>query len=284
MPAAIDELTALLGRERALAAIDGPIEFSDAQAQRLIRLYSDAETKILQELNRALLKGNNTDNLRSALANVRTIRAQLLAGANTWCPETLPAMYKLGAAVAERDLAAAGISAIGFGNIHQTAMKILADSTYQRLLDVDQIIGRRVDDVYRAAQLEEVQGTITGTKNWKQMAKSLRANLADRGITGFIDRAGRSWEMTTYTEMVAKTSTKEIFLQGSANRLLEHDIDLVRISDTSWSGICEKCKRWKGRVVSLTGRTPGYPTLTEARADGVFHPGCTHIYMAYFED
>ncbi len=31
-----------------------------------------------------------------------------------------------------------------------------------------------------------------------------------------------------------------------------------------------------GRIVSLTGKTPGYPTLADARAAKVFHSNCTH--------
>jgi hypothetical protein len=31
---------------------------------------------------------------------------------------------------------------------------------------------------------------------------------------------------------------------------------------------------WHGRTLSLTGQTPGYPTMGEARATGFRHPNC----------
>lgn len=39
-----------------------------------------------------------------------------------------------------------------------------------------------------------------------------------------------------------------------------------------------------GKVLSLTGETPGYPTMDEAKAAGLFHPNCRHLYGLYVED
>ncbi len=43
---------------------------------------------------------------------------------------------------------------------------------------------------------------------------------------------------------------------------------------------CDKCKAWVGRIVSITGKTPEYPTLADAKAAGLFHPRCTHNISA----
>lgn len=45
----------------------------------------------------------------------------------------------------------------GFHGIHQQAMQVLAENTYNRLIDVDQVTGRRVDDVYRNLALEALR-------------------------------------------------------------------------------------------------------------------------------
>ena len=42
--------------------------------------------------------------------------------------------------------------------------------------------------------------------------------------------------------------------------------------------------RWEGRIVSLTGATDGFPTMEEAKADGLFHPNCTHRIEYLDED
>jgi hypothetical protein len=43
-------------------------------------------------------------------------------------------------------------------------------------------------------------------------------------------------------------------------------------------GACELCQPWQGKILSITGKTKGYPTLEEAKAAGLFHPRCRHAY------
>jgi hypothetical protein len=82
--------------------------------------------------------------------------------------------------------------------------------------------------------------------------------------------------METYSEMVARTSTREVMNTGTKNRLLENGHDLAKISSNESDKTCDACAEWAGQVVSLTGETDGYPTLDEAEEDGLFHPNCVH--------
>jgi hypothetical protein len=247
---------------------------TDAEAERLIKLYAKAEKDILAATNKALLKGNSTRNLDAMIVRVRQIRKSLLSGAREWCDAAIPTAYEAG-------MEGTGLTAIaGNGEIHQQAMKILADNVYGRFEQVDQVVGRSVADIYRSVALENLTGDVSGYETWKQTAQNIRSNLADKGITGFKDAAGRNWDMETYSEMVARTSTRETMLTGTKNRLLEYDIDLVEIVGGSSEKTCKACQRWDGRVVSLTGKTKGYPTLQEAKDDNFLHPNCTHSYVA----
>jgi len=80
--------------------------------------------------------------------------------------------------------------------------------------------------------------------------------------------------------MVARTTTMEAHLQGTANRLAEQGHDLIKVS--THRGACPLCEPWQGKILSITGKTKGYPTLEEAKADGLFHPNCyskdTEVY------
>ena len=243
----------------------------EAQARRLIQLYTDAERDILVEYNIALLKGNDLKNLTALRANVAAIRKDLLAGGRTWCEEVVPALYKLAADEVDKSL-----GSMAFGAIHQQAMQILAENAYGRFEDIDQFVGRRVNDVYRALALEATRPGAVGAYTWEQVAKSYLDKLAKSGVTGFEDKAGRAWNLKTYSEMVARTTTREVMINGTANRLLEHGQDLAEITGDSAENTCDICRAWVGRIVSLTGRTPGYPTLDEARGAGLFHGRCTH--------
>ncbi|CEP67871.1 Bacteriophage A118, Gp4, minor capsid [Moorella glycerini] len=258
------------------------VRFSEDEVARLVQLYTEAEREILNEINRALLRGNKTEYLQAMLANVQAILEDLRNGSRTWCEEAIPRIYVEGAKFAEEQLKAQREKIIvGFGVIHQQAAQVLAEAAYNRLEGVVQTIGRKSEDIYRVLALENIRGSVIGYKTWEQVAKSYREQLAERGVTGFEDAAGRNWNMRSYTEMVARTTTMEAHLQGTANRLLEHGHDLVKVS--THSGACNKCSPWQGKILSLTGRTRGFPTLQEAKQAGLFHPNCRHAYGLYID-
>lgn len=245
-------------------------DIMDAQAEKLIKLYTKAEKEILAEVTKALLKGNSTYQLKAMLKNVRKIRKDLLEGARDWSTQAIQEAYEAG----QKSTGLGG--GAGFSAVHQQAVAVLAENAYGRFEIVDQVIGRRVNDVYRSIALENVTGQVVGYQTWQQTAKRIRSDMADRGITGFVDAAGKRWNMETYAEMIARTTPRQAMIEGTKNRLLEHDHDLAEIIGGIGKNTCDICRAWNGRIVSLTGKTSGYPTLDEARDAGVFHPMCTH--------
>jgi hypothetical protein len=163
----------------------------------------------------------------------------------------------------------------GFGSIHQQAVEVLADNAYSRLEDVNNVVGRRVDDVFRSVALEHSKGSVIGYQTTRQTAKRIREDLAERGITGFVDKAGHEWDMRRYAKVLAQETTNGAFRQGTINRLQEKGHDLVRIS--THSGACKLCTPWEGRTLSLSGGDKDYPSLDEARGAGLMHVGCLHV-------
>jgi hypothetical protein len=257
-------------------------QLSEEQSSRLSTLYEEAETEILKEISRALLRGNKTEYLEAMLSNVRAILKDLRAGSRTWCEEAIPLVYIAGAEAADAQMKKAGVqmtASAGFGGIHQQAAQVLAEAAYNRLEDVVSFIGRRTEDIYRTLALENVRGSVAGYKTWQKVAETYREQLAEQGITGFRDKANREWNMRSYADMVSRTTTMEAHLEGTKNRIVETGHDLVKVS--THAGACEKCQPWEGKILSLTGKTEGYPTLQEAKEAGLFHPNCGHAYGLY---
>lgn len=256
------------------------VKFSEEEAARLIRLYAIAEAEIINEINKALLKGNKIEYLQTMLRNVQQILYELRQGSRQWSEEAIPDVYQKSVDFIDEQVAQVETkAAIGFGAIHQQAVQILAENAYQRFEDVAQVIGRQANDIYRQIALESIRGSVVGYQTWKQVANNIRDRLAEHGVTGFKDKTGRQWNMRTYAEMVARTTTMQAHLEGTANRLLEHGRDLVKVSNHK--NECEKCRPWEGKILSLTGKTEGYPTVAEAKAKGLFHPRCRHAYGLY---
>jgi len=257
-------------------------QFSDAEINRLVKFYEQAEREILDRLNRALLRANKTEYLVQMKREIEAILQQLREGNRTWCTEAIPRVYSQGLYSADAMLKDIGATVkAGFGAIHQQAAQVLAENAFQRFEDVVQVIGRQVNDIYRELALENVRGTVVGYDTWQETAMRFREQLAERGVTGFKDRAGRTWRMTTYTEMVARTTSMECFLQGTVNRLAEQGHDLIKVS--THRGACELCRPFEGKILSITGKTPGYPTLEEAKSGGLFHFNCRHAYGLYID-
>ena len=190
-----------------------------------------------------------------------------------------------------------------FGGIHVGAVEVIARNLTDRIvsaidttdrniravfdradrieragtLDVpSQIIGRRVNDPYRNRALEEVGQGIVGGDTRRQVSAALAKSLVDNGVTdaltGFVDRSGRRWQLSTYSRMVARTTTRESVTVATRNRLVEGGRDLVDIS--SHSHPADECTPYDGQTFSLTGATPGYPILDE---EPPFHPNCAHV-------
>ena len=259
-------------------------QFSDAEIERLVKFYEQAEREILVQINKTLLAGkkDELEYLKQMRQNIDAILRQLREGNKEWCMQAIPNVYSEGMKNADVMLKDIGATVTaGFGAIHQQAAQVLAENAYQRFEDVVQVIGRQVNDIYRELALENVRGTVVGYDTWKQVANRYREQLAERGVTGFKDRSGRMWRMTTYTEMVARTTTMEAHLQGTANRLVEQGHDLVKVS--THRGACELCQPWQGKILSITGKTEGYPTLEEAKAAKLFHVNCRHAYGLHID-
>ncbi|EEX49272.1 hypothetical protein GCWU000246_00004 [Jonquetella anthropi E3_33 E1] len=88
--------------------------------------------------------------------------------------------------------------------------------------------------------------------------------------------------MGSYAEMLSRTTLMQVHNAATWNEFAEHGEDLIQIS--YHTPTCEMCAPWNGKVLSLTGKTPGYPTLAEAEGAGLFHPNCRHASSLWLPD
>lgn len=104
--------------------------------------------------------------------------------------------------------------------------------------------------------------------------KGIRGRIVKDGFVGIVDKAGRRWDVGTYSDMVVRTKLSQAYTDGVKQAGIELDMDLAVISD---HGAEDDCSKWEGVVVSMNGKTPGFPTFNEAKATNeVFHPNCQH--------
>lgn len=254
---------------------------------RLIRLYEQAEREIVAHIQRMTASGADPAKTISQLSRQRRqvegILAQLRKQSASWAEKAVKASYNSGVDAAQEQLAAEGVVLADFGAIHQAAVSVYAEKTYSRLADVCSVAGRTTMDIYRAASLEaSMLGAVAGYETWQQARRKILDEVTEKGIVGFVDRAGKRWSMKTYAEMLSRTVLMEIHNEAQWREFRAHGEDLIAIS--FHTGTCPKCAPWQGRVLSLTGQTPGFPTLDDAKAGGLFHPRCRHAAALFVPD
>lgn len=169
-----------------------------------------------------------------------------------------------------------GVQGAFGGAVHRQAIDLLVQNLVQPLGAAVDTVGRRVDDVYRRFGLEEAAiGLAQGAKR-TEISTALRDRLIREGVTdaltGFVDRSGKRWNLSTYTEMVARTVTREACTTATVNRLTEHGEDLISIS--SHRHPADVCTPYDGKTFSISGTSSRYRHLDQRPP---FHPRCKHV-------
>ncbi|WP_448807473.1 phage minor capsid protein [Aminobacterium colombiense] len=263
----------------------------ETQTKRLLKVYRQAEAEIEKEMQRLVMMSEKTGKdyeqlkgLANMQKNIKSILNDLAQVNAQWTEEAVTQIYSNAVYEARAELY--GIEAVmsgGFDAVHQHAAQILAETVHSRLADVITTIGRKTRDIFRVVQLDaSLVGSSLGYETWKQTRDKILANLKRSGITGFVDRLGRQWNMNTYSEMLARTALMDVHLEGKKREFIGLREDLVIVS--SHPGACELCKPYEGKILSLSGATPGYASLDEAEDHGLFHPNCRHNFELWIPD
>lgn len=124
--------------------------------------------------------------------------------------------------------------------------------------------------------LEQVQsdiakGFIVGDTR-KATQKRVMKTFQEKGLTSFITEDGKRLPLNFYSMTVVRTKRVTASIEGSNRRYLDAGHDLVMIEGNK--DCCKECAKFQGMVVSLTGKTEGYPQVGGAIRLPPFHPNC----------
>ena len=259
---------------------------SDVAAARLERLYLEAQRAITAQVRAALAAGNleRATERRMMLAAVLATLDQLGAATDPLARQLAAQAYEDGSTQTAKGIAGqigAHVSDVrvpgSFTGVQTDAVRTLADSILGKLDTARRTVGRQVEDTYAKAGRRATMRALLGAEGSPRLASAqLQQDLRRRGVTGFVDRAGKRWALDSYAEMAIRTTTREAVVQGSMDRMASHGIDLARVSAHASS--CSICLPWEGRLISLSGQTMDYQGEAVADASNVppYHPRCRH--------
>lgn len=265
----------------------------EAATQELIYQYERAARLLRSMIANAVRRGalGTAKQRRSQLAAVRRVLEDLRRQTNGLAAISIAGSYVVGAdetdlsiAVELPDEIASGLTKPAFAaGANRQQLQAIQLATEHKLDDALVAVGRSVDDLFRRISLEEVAlGAAAGLER-SQTSRRIANRLAEEGLTGFVDKAGRNWKLDVYARMVARTTPREASSLGVLDRMTQVGLDLVKISEHASS--CDICKPFEGKVYSISGseaaRKLGFEKLEQAAP---FHPNCDHTMGAAAEN
>jgi hypothetical protein len=151
-----------------------------------------------------------------------------------------------------------------------------------------------IDDTFsRAARL------LDGTPSGALAAQRVLDDLAERGPTAYVDRAGRRWSVTAYATMATRTAASRLALAVQLGAMADAGLDLVMVDKTTLAESCPRCVPFEWQLLSVSGRTPvgmaamvvdhtgmrqfGHvkASVADAVARGLLHPSCRHMLIPW---
>ncbi|WP_371517996.1 phage minor capsid protein [Kitasatospora sp. NBC_01300] len=278
-------------------------------ADRVRDLYADAEQRLLGIVARQIADGLEAPGWAVAkLADVQPLRraAQGVVDAlgtamSTEVHDVVAEAWNRGARTGLAELGALGdvdAARIAESTPAGRAVDRLAMETIELVTATHRGILRGVEDGYRQVVSEVAATPLLGIDTRRQATQRAMERFADRGLRSFVDKAGRSWQMTSYAEMAVRTAVGRAAVEGQADRLRAAGVDLVRVSTTPRE--CPLCRKWEGRILSLDGpdgtreietahalddartvRVRVAGSVEQARRAGLQHPNCRHSLSAF---
>ena len=261
-------------------------------ARDLAGLYSEAERRLLRRIARDLARGIHGPHWAEqqyarmlayqgqTLRLIEDLQRQARSGAAT----TLTEAYRLGGLAAIADLTtremhmAPRVPALWRRN---RALERLEAELLGKLDAMGPRILRASMDLYREAVAAGTREVLLGTQTRLQATQGVLDRFAAKGITGFVDKAGRGWNLESYAEMAVRAGTMNASVSGHMDAMTENGLDLVIVSEDG--SPCELCEPWEGEILSISGSDPQYQSVDDCEAAGWGHPGCLHNLSAYQE-
>jgi hypothetical protein len=162
----------------------------------------------------------------------------------------------------------------------ERAAQAIRNDIESELQDVRFRITRLPEDIYKAIAPHGAirQVLANGFTGAQAQAVAWRV-FVSQGVTGFTDKSGRDWALSSYVEMAVRTASMRAYNASHLARMHALGIHYFTVSDDGHP--CPLCFPWEGKVLTdghvANPEMPVDGTIGDATAAGLFHPNCRHI-------
>lgn len=258
---------------------NGSVPISKTNIKKLSTAYEQARDKIFDAIKSA--DNFTSQRRRQILQQITSILGTLADEYEKIASGEITRQYQVGAKTAYQDMERQNVeikTPYQFAQIDKQAVQVIIDDTRMHFLEaMNGVYRSSVDIVSTTAKKLITEKLSTGLikgEALKTVKREVIGILEERGIEALKDRAGKAWTLDRYSEMLVRTKYVDARNTGLANQILKNGYDLVQVS--YHPGSCTLCDPWQNKILSISGKTEGYPTLEQARKEGLFHPNCRH--------
>lgn len=257
-------------------------------------LFLKAERELIDEITRKRERGLVDYAEVASLERVQRILQSLVDRSWAYVPEMIETIFYRSDKDAAGYRNARALTSARMDIVQQLGNNLMgeiieASRTAYESVQTLYTIARLEADPFRETALKEVLRQQAAGGSWVKGSGQMVKEMQAKGVTAFVDKAGRQWSLQAYGNMAVRTTAR----QAQVAALLtadDHDLwQIVRIGST-----CPVCAALEGRVYSKSGTDPDYPPLSLAFGkvdpDGPddlantylnIHPNCMHSFIKY---
>ena len=171
-------------------------------------------------------------------------------------------------------------------NLVNTTMLQSSLKQYSRMIQLTAEIERQAEAT-QAILNEGAASVASGTETRTQALRRAIRRISEEGLTGFYDRAGRSWSPEAYVNMDIRTTVHNVAIQSVQNRMQDYNTQVFQVS--AHAGARPLCYPYQGKLYSWdnsageielgNGRRMKYEPLSSTsygEPAGLFGINCGH--------
>jgi hypothetical protein len=176
----------------------------------------------------------------------------------------------------------------GFFKINTRKVDTLINSVQSDFSRANRAVLRMMNDTYRSTIFKYGMYVTNGVYTEKQAYDAAVKDFLSRGINCIEYKDGRRVNIADYTSMAIRTVNQRAYMAGEGEFRKYLGETLVIISHHATS--CKLCQPFENKVLIddvYSGGTPDdgdYMLLSQAMAEGLFHPRCRHGLGTYYPE
>ena len=165
----------------------------------------------------------------------------------------------------------------------------LIGETLDNFEKAEMSILRYTNDQYRKVIYQAQVYANTGAGTVQQAVDMATKDFLSKGINNIEYANGAMVNIASYAEMAIRTANKRAYLQGEGTKRAEWGVHTVLVPNRG--GGCPYCIKFQGKVfiddvwsggTEAESKETGYPLLSSAIKQKLFHPNCKDTTVTYF--